>query len=64
MNTSASICKPAINEINEHLKQALEAHKTDNISKALEHTLVVIGAQAHLIKHLISVVDSKADAEE
>ena len=63
MNTSPSICQPALKEINEYLNLAREAHRADDLRKALEHALVAIGAQGVLIKHLISVVDSKADLE-
>jgi hypothetical protein len=63
MNTSDSLCKAAITEINEHLNQARAASKNNDLGKALEHALAAINAQTHLIKHLLAVVDSKADPE-
>jgi hypothetical protein len=63
MNTSDSLCKAAITEINEHLNQARATSRNNELGKALEHALAAIDAQAHLIRHLIAVVDSKADAE-
>lgn len=61
--TNDSLCKSATKEIDERLEKARVAFRTNNLSNSLDHALVVIGAQALLIKHLIPVVDSKVDAE-
>lgn len=54
MNTSESLYKAAITEINEHLNQARAASRNNDLGNALKHALAAIDAQAHLIRHLIA----------
>jgi hypothetical protein len=54
-------CKTALDEINHNLAKARRLQEAGDTANALESTLEVIGAQAELLKHFMTVIDANAD---